>query len=166
MRSVHPNRLTPKGIAILAVIGLLLLALGLYFLPWPERVELRMNGAKVDRQGNAITEGEIIFEGWRYHYLFQSDKFKLTKVDLPDVQIGSIIDAQGDTGFYPSIGDTIRCIVGFWVPKDGLWHARVFTTENYDYLVIYEDDGNIFVASALEMPDYAQILDACYLLEE
>ena len=33
IRTVHPNRLTPKGIVILVVIGIFLLALALYLIP-------------------------------------------------------------------------------------------------------------------------------------
>lgn len=167
IRTVHPNRLTPKGIVILILIGILLLALALYFIPWPERMELQMNGAKVDTQGNVITEGEIVVEGWRYHYLFQSDKFRLTKIELPGVKIKWIVDVQGDSGFSPWPRELISTGLCFLVQNDDYWRPDIITTEDYDFVVIHEYRNNyVFIGTAEGTPDYVQILDRCYLLED
>ena len=167
IRTVHPNRLTPKGIVILVVIGIFLLALALHLIPWPERMELHMNGAKVDKQGNVITEGEIVVEGWRYHYLFQSDKFRLTKIELPGVDVNWIGEPQGDTGFYYYPVNLIKA--GAYISMEGTdpGFIDIITTENYSFLAIYQHHkGYVFIGTAEGTPDYALILDRCYLLED
>lgn len=151
----------------LVIIALIILALALYFVPWPERMELSMDGAKVDKQGNVITEGEIVVEGWQYHYLFQSDKFRLTKIELPGVEVKSIIEVQGDSGFYPWFRDLISAGVCFGVQGDDYWTSNIITTESYDFLAIYKIGSSyVFIGAAEGTPNYAEILDRCGLLEK
>lgn len=172
IRTVHPNRLKPRGIFILCLIGILLFFLALYHIPWPERVELEMYGAEVDAQGNELATGIMVIEGWRYHYLFQDDRLQLTHLELPNFEAGDPWDTGTAPYFYPVkyqpddlrmthsvlwVSDALDDFVSFWV----------YTTEEYGHFVFYSAaSGRIFIGTAIDNPDYAGILDWCGLLEE
>lgn len=151
----------------IAVILLIISILAVCFLPWPERVELCMDGAKVDKQGNVITEGKIVVEGWQYHYLFQSEKFSPTKIELPGVEIGWFKEVQGDSGFTYWPVDLMRAIAAISIEGTEPGIIQIFTTENYNFLTIYPQSGNYsFVGTAEGIPDYVEILERCHLLKD
>ena len=91
MRKFRRNPLIPKKIAILAAIAIVLIFLFLYFLSWPTKIEFTAPGAEVDSNGNVITSGTMVIQGWKYNYLFRDDLFRLTRLELPGLDAVSVL---------------------------------------------------------------------------
>ena len=91
MRKFRRNPLIPKKIAILAAIAIVLIFLFLYFLPWPTKIEFTAPGAEVDSNGNVITSGTMVIQGWKYNFLFRDDLFRLTRLELPGLDAVSVL---------------------------------------------------------------------------
>jgi len=169
IRTVHPNRLTPKGIVILVVIGILLLALALYLIPWPERVSFRTTGAEIDRYGNVKGEGEYVVEGWRYHFLFKRDEFRLTHLQLPNIELGEPDDYSSTISPFSqnSNVETTHCVL--WNSKQQkIEPIRIWTTSNFDFFVIMPIHSNerLFIGAEEGLEAYLEILEMCWLLED
>lgn len=161
IRSVHPNRLKPRGVAILAVIGILLLALALYYLPWPTHIQCSMPGAEVDLEGNVIASGVMGIEGWVYNYLFQHDEFKLTHLELPNRQVGQIYDLSYFLGKMYPYSDiymtNARIELSEYTSKND-YTAHIFLSEDQSCWVTVVT-GRIFVGTTTPNADYDEIMD-------
>lgn len=94
IRTVHPNRLTPLGIAILAVIAIVLILLLLYFFPRPIYIDLTMNGAEVTKDGTVSETGDIVIKARLDDYLFKIDEFYLTGLQLPNGETVELLTMQ------------------------------------------------------------------------
>ena len=65
-------------IVFLAILIIVSICLGIYFIPFPQRVQLVMYGAEVDVEGKVVDSGRMSIDGWIYHYLIQPDAFVLS----------------------------------------------------------------------------------------
>ena len=125
-----------------------------------------MQGAEVDAQGNVIAAGELLIEGWRYHYLFRNEKFHPTNIALPGAEVKWIHEIQGDSGFHPWLRDHIRAVLAFTLQNGENWLGSIITTEDYDFAVIH-DPGykNMYVGIVDGSTDYSGLLEQCGLLK-
>ena len=169
IRTVHPNRLKPRGMVILCLIGVLLLGLALYYIPWPERVEFHSTGAELDRTGNIIAEGDYVVEGWRYHYLFKSDEFRLTHLQLPNVELGEPDDFSWTISPFWT-GTTVESTHSVLWNSEllDIEHIDIWTTSSYDFFVIMPCDGTerLYIGTEEGSEVYRDILEMCWLLED
>ena len=62
-----------KRIITIVLIVVVLIGALLYFLPWPTCVNLTLNAAKLDKDGNAVGNSTITIKGVMLDYLFQED---------------------------------------------------------------------------------------------
>lgn len=160
IRTVHPNRLTKRGVTILTIIGILLLAFALYYLPWPTHIQYSMPGAEVDLEGNVIDSGVMVIEGWVYNYLFQRDQFKLTHLELPNHQVGQIYDFSYYLGkMYPySVYMTYAWIEFSEDAYSTDYITHIFLTEDRSCWCIEVAD-QIYVGTTVPNADYDEIMD-------
>ena len=59
--------------AIAAVIAIVLVCL----LPWPTRVNVTMDAAKLDADGNKLGTATLCIKGWKLNYLFREDRMDI-----------------------------------------------------------------------------------------
>lgn len=173
-----------KRVTIVLIV-FLLLALALYFVPWPRCIEFRSTCVEVDRQGNILSdEGEIIFEGTYYHYLFQRDTFQLTHLELPSVEVISTIEYSNGPPCVldsPKGYDFIWTVCSFEAPnpsatsrKTETKFAAFFTHPDFSYLVFEYSDNNqesiparYFVTTGEDDPNPVDMLkEFCLYLEK
>lgn len=62
-----------KRIITIVLIVVVLIGALLYFIPWPTRVNLSLNAAKLDNNGQAVGNCTITIKGVMLDYLFQED---------------------------------------------------------------------------------------------
>lgn len=160
MKISYNNPLKTRLIFIFAVISILLIALALYYLPLPTQVAYTLHGAEVDRDGNVINSGTLVIQGRIYDYLFQTDKFQLTHLELPGYQVGTVYESS-----YPLFEMT---------PMQGNYHTYAlielpeypFVTDHQTNILFSEDHscwivavmGRVFVGTTVRDPNYAQIM--------
>lgn len=151
------------------VFVLIILGLILWLVPYPERVELVMHGGEVDRQGNELVSGDIVLKGWRYHYLFQEDRFKATYLELPGFEIYDVWNNEANIIYHmkPLPEDLRQIHIVVWTKpayedSDSIY---IFTTDDYDFLTfLVPNTKQLFVGSTEQVTDYVQILNKCMLL--
>ena len=71
--SIFRNR-KRNGILMSVIAVILLLALALYFIPLPSRVQLTLNATKIDGEGKELGTVQIVMAGYKFDYLFQPDR--------------------------------------------------------------------------------------------
>lgn len=63
-----------NGILMSVIAVILLLALAIYFIPVPTRIELTLDATKIDSEGKELGTVQIIMTGYKFDYLFQPDR--------------------------------------------------------------------------------------------
>lgn len=145
----------------LAVLLLIVLLLAICIFPRVRTIQIDMQGAEVNPDGTVIASGAFTLEGRIYDYLLREDTFRLRTLQIPNREIGKIIDQS-----FP-----------LWETAHSLFHTRVwvtlpeYTSENNWYtgdLIFSENQSwwvlqltdRIFIGSDQPNCDYAAILDA------
>lgn len=146
----------------LLVILLIILIIAVCTLPWVTRIELTMEGAEVSPDGTVISSGEFILHGRIYDYLFQGTIFKLDALQIPNREVGRIIEQT-----FPIIEmHSELFLTHIWVelPEYASYNNWYFGTllfpEDRSYWVLEVTD-RIFIGSAEQNADYAAILEQC-----
>lgn len=179
IRTVHPNRLTPKGIVILAVITILLLALALYLIPWPARVVLRTTGAEVDSVGNVIAEGNFVLEAQYQQSPDHEISFTLTHLELPNLEVLEPGKSTGDPAVFmsdPNDPERLVTTYSLVLPhpngKEGYTDSVIVIlytdTEFSHFLITYKDSKeqtHYYIGAEQGASGYTQILNRHGLLD-
>ena len=71
--SIFRNR-KRNGILMSVIAVILLLALAIYFIPVPTRIELTLDATKIDGEGKELGTVQIVMAGYKFDYLFQPDR--------------------------------------------------------------------------------------------
>lgn len=66
-----------NAILLSFIACILLLALALYLIPMPTRIDLVLDAVKVDAEGNELGTFQIQLAGFRYDYLFQKSRLNI-----------------------------------------------------------------------------------------
>lgn len=74
-----------KIISIICAVAIVLLLL--YFVPFPTRIDLDVEGMQVDQNGAFVANVDITLDGWRLNYLFKEDALKLK----PEIEINDSV---------------------------------------------------------------------------
>ena len=152
------NRRTTIFIVIVAVV---FLSVALYFVLWPTQIDLTMNGAEVDLEGNVIGSGEMVIEGWAYNYLFQYDCIKLEHLRLPNRAVGKVYGSESVLLEVDPVPGHYMTYIKIELPeytsqKDYI--ADLFFSEDHSLWII-KMNGRIFVGTTGTNADYADIMD-------
>lgn len=67
-----------KRIIIIVLVVSLLIGALLYFVPWPTRVDLTLDAAKLDQDGNVVSNTTITIKGVMLDYLFRKDSLDVS----------------------------------------------------------------------------------------
>ncbi len=99
-------RSRPKMIIITMAI-MLLIATAICTLPFPSRIDLKMTGSEISKDGTLIEDCSIRLSGWKHNYLFRNDTIKV------DVQINGLP----------------------YLDFSGMYHTKIFTetSPEWDY---------------------------------
>lgn len=145
----------------LAVLLLILLLIAVCFFPRVTRIEVFMQGAEVSPDGTVIASGSFVLEGRIYDYLLREDAFKLYALQVPNRELGNIIDQA-----FP-IWETASSLfhTRFWVTlpeytSENNWYTGdLIFPENQNWWVLQLTD-RIFIGSNQSNCDYAAILES------
>lgn len=145
----------------LAVLLLILLLGVVCIFPRVTQFEAAMAGAEVSPDGTVIASGSFVLEGRIHDYLLREDTCRLDALQVPNRELGKLIDQS-----FP-----------LWETESSLLHTRVWVTlpeytsennwytgellfpEDQSWWVLYLTD-RIFIGSGRADCDYAAILDA------
>lgn len=162
IRYKHHNRLTPRGIVILCALGLVLILLLLYFVPWPTHVQLALPGAELAEDGTVIAEGEMVIEGWIYHYLFKSDEFHVGTLRIPNREIGQVTETGIDVLFYSEHNDFYYTFVDVELPEytspDNIYMGTLCFAPDHTSWAFQVTD-RIFVGTTSTNANYENIMN-------
>ena len=69
------------------ICAALIIVLLLYFVPFPTRINLEVDGMQVKTSGELKKDVTITMEGWRLNYLFKTDELKLKLLEIDDTEL-------------------------------------------------------------------------------
>ncbi len=171
IRTVHPNRLTPMGIIIIVLVGVMLLGLAVHHIPIPRQIDVLLPGAEVTKEGTVIKDGVISLEGIYYDYLFQDDRFNATNLELPNIEVDSMIEFSNGHPHVingPMEADFIWTTLGFYTPNSiDSNFANVFTHSDFNYMLLIitgQSEPRYYIASGPNDPSYLEILQEFYII--
>lgn len=141
-----------KRIIVIILVACLIAGALLYFVPWPTPVNLSLNAAKLDKDGNVVGNMTIHIEGVMLNYLFQEDSLnvKISPFDSHKwVKLTRNANTNRDGIIYPHSGD---CFELFFY-TDYASFCRLLFTKDFKYVAFVSDtpgDGSntYYVASA------------------
>lgn len=151
-------------ILVILVIALLVAAL-LYFVPWPTRVNLTLNAAKLDSNGEVIEQFTMVIEGWRLDYLFQPDQLNVNIEPFDDY---AWIDLSTDTQtnrkgiIYTHFQDCEQIYCCTSNSSTTIAFCELLFTRDFKYVAFICDtsDGEIYyVASADDQVSYKELAE-------
>lgn len=156
------------------ILVAIILGIALYFIPWRTEIRIHTTGAEVDSQGNILTEGEFVLEGWHCNYLFQQDTFEITSLELPNIgqpnfQIRGQQIMITDGKNIPS-GTVFYSIYAFFYDPDtnGAESAKICFPLDFQYALFRLGDNSpgsrIFVTTGSDDPSPVEMLKEFYLL--
>lgn len=163
----------PAKFITVMLVAFLIIGLSLYFIPWPTEIAVRSTCVEVDRKGNILSaEGEIVLEGTYCNYLFQHDRFELTHLELPNVEVAGIMTFNdgGPVRIIEMQGEYNHLFIpcGFYERKDdgtplhdSAHFSYIFTDPNFQYLLFMDNSEEIhyYVTTAIDDPSPAEILE-------
>ena len=162
MRKFRRNPLIPKKIAILAAIAIVLIFLFLYFLAWPTKIEFTAPGAEVDSNGNVITSGTMVIQGWKYNYLFRDDLFRLTRLELPGLDAVSVLRLNYPLyEMYPAPGNYRTFALIVIGQRD--YSTDIYFSEDQSRWLIVAGE-RIFAGTTAQNAGYGKIMDVWHSL--
>ena len=81
-------------ITLIVSVVLLLLGALLYYIPWPSRVNVSLDAAKVDQVGNIVGNTTITIKGLYMNYLFQEDSLEVEIYPFDDLRWIGFYESQ------------------------------------------------------------------------
>lgn len=152
-------RMINRIILVILVVALLVAAL-LYFVPWPTRVNLTLNAAKLDSNGEVIEQVPIVIEGWRLDYLFKPDQLDV-EIEPFDDLYSIVLSTDGKTNkegiIDPYFRDCER--IYCWAATD---FAELLFTRDFKYVAFVHDTyetNTYYVASADDQVSYKELAE-------
>lgn len=158
IRYVRHNRLTTRGIVILCAVGLVLILLLLYFVPWPTHIRLTMTGVELSSEGTVIAAGEMYVEAWKYDYLFKHDEFYVTDLRLPGQEVRYVHEYMLAHLIHPRYLDIYYTGFAAAFAGEELESGTVFFTADQSGWA-FDINGRTFVGSTGRNPNYAAIAE-------
>lgn len=167
------HSVVPAKFITVMLVAFLIIGLSLYCIPWPTEIAVRSTCVEVDRKGNILSdEGKIVLEGTYYNYLFQQDRFELTHLELPNVEVARIMtfndggpvpimEIQNNNSFlYIPCGYYERKDVGTPL-HDSTHFGSIHTNLDFQYLLFVDNNEEIhyYVTTAADDPSPAEILE-------
>lgn len=142
------------------VICSLLLFCILYFIPWPTRINIEIEGAEISQDGDVIVPGTVVIEGWELHYLFKDNKIVLDALTLPGVLNTQETPSNcpmaigKDTNPYAAFGvvqdNVTRDINGIYISLQKDWNTFLICFNDERYFACSQDN-NIGVSELMEI---------------
>lgn len=126
-----------------------------------------MEGAEVSPDGTVISSGEFTLRGRIYDYLFQDTIFKLDTLQIPNREIGGIIEHTFPIiEMYPDVYLTNVWIeLPEYTSDNNLYIGTFLFPEDRSFWVL-EVAGCIFIGSVHADTSYAAIMEQCGPLME
>lgn len=141
-------------ITIVLIVAVLIGAL-LYFVPWPTRVNLVLNAAKLDKSGNSVGHSTITIKGVMYDYLFQKDSLSVSIYPFDDfawVQLSDNLPENRKGVIQSHFQDCKKIYCSAWDSslEDSVFCELLFT-KDFKYIAFVSDTPETktyYVASA------------------
>lgn len=142
-----------KRIIIWTFIVSLIVGALLYYVPWPTRVNLCLDAAKVDQSGNVIGHSTITIKGVMLHYLFQEDCLSATIYPFDGYPWINMSEShpRNQTGeLKPHFGDCKKIYCSSY--DDGIVWCDFLLTMDYKYVafVFSKDETRTYYLASAE----------------
>lgn len=152
-------------IICIALCAVILVGLGLYFIPWRTNIKLEMYGAVVTEDGEVVYTTQVKISGTKDTYLFKKDRYNVS-LSLPESTIKSRTYKDGIVGppviqdpeYYPYISTSYSL---FCAGINGFFHGRFDLSFDKNVLILtnFEPEGEYLVASTDPDFDPLEILE-------
>lgn len=149
----------------LALCAVVLIGLGLYFIPWRTGINLEMYGAVVTEDGEVVYTTQVKISGVKDIYLFKKNRYDVS-LSLPESSIKSRTYTDGlvgppiiqDPEYYPYISTSYSL---FCVGMNEFIHGRFDLSFDKNVLVLrgFKPEGEYLVASTDPNFDPLEILE-------
>lgn len=141
-----------KRIITIVLIVVVLIGALLYFIPWPTRVNLSLNAAKLDKDGNAVGNSTITIKGVMLDYLFQEDCLNVSIYPFDNFKWIKLSN-HGTTNkrgiIYPHFQTCKK--VYCYTSTDDLVFCKLLFTKDFKYIAFVAENATertYYVASA------------------
>lgn len=106
-----------KIISIICAVAIVLLLL--YFVPFPTRIDLDVEGMQVDQDGAFVANVDITLDGWRLNYLFKDDALKVkAEIEKDDSLVLSYGHNPSASRIFRFEEATSYALVSVYLPKE------------------------------------------------
>lgn len=144
-------------ITAICMICIAFVAVALYFIPWPTRIDMEMSCSEVTQDGDVLTEGTFTLRGWQLNYLFKEDRITVESLTLPGYS-ASLESAQNT---YLTLSEKIEPHAAFGVLSDGTGYPSIYISleENWVTCLISLDGERYFACSLDNSSEIHEILE-------
>ena len=145
---------TPKRIITLIVIIAVLIGALLYFVPWPTRVNLTLDAAKLDQNGNVVDNVTITINGVRLNYLFREDSLDVNIYPFDNftwVTLSYYANKKRTGVILPHSGDCVKIHCSASDPSSEFPpFCELLFTEDFKYVAFVADrsESNIYYVAS------------------
>ena len=146
-------------ILVILVVALLVAAF-LYFVPWSTRVNLTLNAAKLDSNGEVIEQVPMVINGWRLDYLFKPDQLDVEIEPFDDfdwISLTTNANTNKKGIIYPYFQDCER--INCYTADE---NSELLFTRDFKYVAFAHDTfetNTYYVASADDQVSYKELAE-------
>ncbi len=152
-----------KRIIVRVLIIALIVGVLLYFVPWPTRVNLSLNAAKLNSNGEPVGQSPIIIKGWRLDYLFQPDQLDVNIQPFDYFAWIQLSKSNGKEGvIFPHHGDCQEIRFACCSQDDDISFCELLFTNDFKYVAFVRDGDEqrtYYVASADGQVSYKELAE-------